>query len=113
VNLSGNLGLVGHLAVLLLALNEWAFVLLYVYCLKRFQRNFFVKLIAVFLALLSMFGAVVAQRQLYRPVRAGRLSINEFDAVVVAENAVALFILFYGMRNFWRKWGLGKEVRNS
>jgi hypothetical protein len=113
MNLSDNLGLLGRLAILLLALNEWAFVLFYVYCLKRFQKNFLMKLVAAILALLSAFGAVIAQGQIYHPVRASRLSVSEFNVVVIVENAVALFILFYGMRNFWHKWDFGKGVHNS
>jgi hypothetical protein len=113
VNLSGNLGLLGYLAVLLLALNEWAFVLLYVYCLKRFRKNFRVKLITAILALFAMLGAVVAQRRLYQPVSADRLSVNEFDVVAIAENAIALFILLYSLRNCWRNWDLGKGVHDS
>jgi hypothetical protein len=97
----------GRIAVLLLALSAWAFVFLYVYCLKRFRHNFLVKLIALILALFTFFGAVVTQGQLYQRVRAGRFSVNEFNVVVIAESAVALFILFYGMRNFWRKWDSG------
>ena len=98
---------------MLLALIEWAFVLLYVYCLKRFQKNYRIKLLAASLVWLTMLGAAIAQRQLYQPVRAGRFfSINEYDVVVIAENAVALFILFYGMRDHWHKLDSKKEIES-
>jgi len=106
--LSSNMGVLGRLAVLLLACTEWAFTLLYVYCLKRFRQNFLVKLIAAILAISSGVGVGIAQRQLYQPVHSGRLSVHEFDVVVVAEGAVSLFILFYGMRRFWGKWAAGE-----
>ena len=97
---TSNVGLVGHLVVLLLAVSEWAFVLLYVFCLKRFQTNFPIKLISAVLAIFAGFAAVIAQRQIYQPVSAGRLSVNEFNVVVIAEKAVSLFILFYGIRKY-------------
>jgi hypothetical protein len=96
--MTSNVGLVGHLAVLLLALNEWGFVFLYVYCLKRFHKNFRIKLISAALAILASLGAVIAQRQIYQPVRDGGLFVNEFNVVVMAEKTVSLTILFYGIR---------------
>jgi hypothetical protein len=111
--MTGNVGLVGHLAVLLLALNEWVFVLLYVYCLKRFHKNFPIKLIGAALAILASFGALITQRQIYQPVTSGRLSVNEFNVVVVAEKAVSLFILFYGMRKFWVKSQAATDSQES
>jgi len=110
---ASNVGLIGHLGVLLLAVNEWAFVLLYVYCLKRFHRNFTAKLMCAALAILASICAVIAQRQIYKPVYAGRLSVNEFNIVVVAEKVVSLFILFYGMRWFWRNWPAASEHQGS
>jgi hypothetical protein len=106
VNFSGNLSVNGYLIVLLLALIEWSFILLFVYCVKRFRTNFVVKLLAAGLALLAMLGAAVGQRILYQPVNTSRFTVNEFHVVVIVESAFALFILFYGMRNFWPKWNL-------
>jgi len=110
---SSSLGLLGHLVVLLLASTEWGFILLYVYCLKRFHKNFPVKLIAAVLAVLSAVGVGMMQRQLYQPKHSGRLSIHEFDAVEVAESAVSLFILFYGMRRFWSRRAVDSGSQGS
>jgi|SRR5215467_4798347 len=100
--LANNLGLLGRLTVLLLACIEWVVILSYVYCLKRFRQKYLVRLSALILTLLCMIGVRIAQRVLYNPVRSGRLSVNEFDVVVIAESAVSLFILFYGLRKLWR-----------
>jgi hypothetical protein len=97
---TSNLGLVGHLVVLLLAVSEWAFVLLYAFCLKKFQTNFPIKLISAVLAIFASFAALIVQRQLYQPVSTGRLSVNEFNVVVITEKAVSLFILYYGIRKY-------------
>jgi hypothetical protein len=104
MSLSSNISLLGRLVVLILAFAEWALMLLYVYCLKRFRQNYLVKLSLLVLTLLCLIGVPIAQRQLYQPVSAGRLSMNEFDVVVIIEAAVSIFILFYGMRKFWRRW---------
>jgi hypothetical protein len=95
---TSNVGLVGHLVVLLLAVSEWAFVLLFVYCLKRFRTNFPIKLTSAVFVILASFVTIIGQRQIYQPVSISRLSINEFDIVVIAEKTVSLFILFYGIR---------------
>ena len=104
VNFSGNLSVTGHLIVLLLALIEWSFVLLFVYCVKRFRTNLLVKLLTAGLSLLATVGAAIGQRLLYQPVNTSRFTVNEFDFVVIAESAIAVFILLYGARNFWPKW---------
>jgi hypothetical protein len=113
--LPSNMGALGRIAVLLLASAEWASVLLYVYCLKRFQKNFLVKLIAAIVAISSGVAVGIVQRQLYQPVHSGRLSVHEFDVVVVAESVVSIFILFYGMRRFWgnRTVGAGDQGNAS
>jgi hypothetical protein len=95
---TSNVGSAGHLVVLLMAASEWTFVLLYVYCLKRFQTIFPIKLTSAVLAILASFATIFVQREIYQPVSTGRLSVNEFDIVVIAEKAVSLLILFYGIR---------------
>jgi len=95
-----NVGLAGHLVVLLLAVSEWAFVLLYVYCLERFRTNFPIKITTAILAILASFATIIAQRQIYQPVNLGRLTVNEFNVIVITEKAVSLFILFYGLRKY-------------
>jgi len=111
VNLLGKVVTLEHLVVLLLALSLWVSVLFYVYCLKRFRQIFLVKLVAAILALFILLAAIVIQGQLYQPVRADRFSVSEFNVVVITEGTVALFALFFGMRNFWRKWDSGKDYK--
>ena len=95
---TSNVSFVGYAGVLLLAVIEWVFVLLYVYCLKRFRKSFSIKLTGAILAILASFAAIIGQGQIYRPVSAGRLSVNEFNVVIMAEKAVSLAILFLGIR---------------
>jgi hypothetical protein len=109
----GNLSLLERLAVLLLALVEWGATLLYVYCLNRFHGKFAVRVIAAMATILCGLGVVILQRQLYQPVHSGRLSVNEFDIVVITESAISLFILFYGMRKFRVKSRAATDSQDS
>jgi hypothetical protein len=95
------LGVPEYLAAFLLAFPEWLCVLLYVYCLKRVRQNFFVKLSAAILAILSIVGVAIAQRHLYYSTGSRRPPVSLIDVVVVAAHAVALFVLFYGLRRLW------------
>jgi len=103
-------GLLTHdrLAVLVFALIEWSFVLLYVYCLMRFKENGPLKLVAAALALSASVVAVIVDRRIYDAVSFGSSLLNEFDAVVIVEKCVSLLILFSGLWKL-RSGGTGRD----
>jgi hypothetical protein len=87
----------GRLVIVFFAFVEWASVLLYAYCLRRFNKNELAKLLTAILALSTSAAATVVDREICRPVAFGRSFLNEFDIVVIVEKSVSLLILFYGL----------------
>lgn len=89
--------------VVLLAINEWLFVILFVYCLNRSRSNRVLRVLALTAVLIASSGGTVAQRRLYLSENASRASVDRFDYFIVLEKAITIFVLFYSYRKIWHK----------
>jgi hypothetical protein len=97
---SGNV-IVGRLAILPIALAEWAMLLLYFRVLNRFHGSSFIRLCFMVVFVAAMFGMLLGQLEIYSRITLLPRPIDQDNfvfAVIFLENVITIALGLYLVR---------------